>query len=136
MDELVLGYQDYLNYNALCAVNDGVPFKKGHRRLQRDTLSSGQRCLKLIAQDCKCSCGGKFEFNGKDFVDVTTEHVIPFRYGGQANLHNTTIMHHKCNRKREEEDVWISIENVFGPVDRTALVPHTTPMTIQQFKVI
>lgn len=136
MNELVLGYQDYLNYNALCAVNDGVPFKMGHRRYQRDTLSSAQRRLKLIDQDYKCSCGGRFKFNGKDFIDTTTEHIIPFRYGGQANPHNTTIMHHKCNRKREEEDVWISIETAFGPVDKSALEPHTTPMTIQQFKDI
>lgn len=134
MNELILGYQDYRNYNALCAINDDKPFRAGTRRYRHDTLTSGQHRNKLIEQDYKCAyCGARFRFDGKKFAGTTVEHVIPFRFGGSANPHNTLLVHEKCNQEKEHEDVWVKIKEIFGYIDLTMLEPHEEPMSAQAF---
>lgn len=133
-DVLELTYSDHVNYRALCAAIEDIPWKAGSRRYSRDTLSSGAVLRKLYEQDYKCAhCGARFKFNGKRFIDTTTEHVIPFRYGSKANVHNTLLMNIKCNRDRSSMDVVKLIEDHYGPINYGMVETFIQPPTYNEF---
>lgn len=124
-DVLLLTKADENNYRAICNFVNGRAVRKSTQRTtNRDCLSPARKLSLLVSQDYCCAhCYQPFEFRGKDRMwrDITGEHVIAFRFGGEANHHNIILVHGKCNRERDQNYTIELIEQHYGPIDRDML---------------
>jgi len=132
-DVLLLTAADEQNYHALCHAVHGISLHKPNDRNRKDRLSITAKFALLSKQDYCCAhCGKEFEdsFHTMNLKkkshrvlpeDVTTEHVIPYRYGSAANSHNVILVHAHCNRDRDTNFSIELIEDHYGKIDMTMI---------------
>ncbi len=125
-DVLVLTKADERNYHALCNAVHDFAIRRGNQRDLRDAISAGMKLRLLREQDYRClDCGVEFVVRNGQCREATTEHVIPFRYGGQANRHNIVLLCGPCNLKRSENFSLSIIEAHYGPIDYSRIEKPT-----------
>jgi 5-methylcytosine-specific restriction endonuclease McrA len=122
-DVLLLTKADEHNYRALCAFMAGRNVRRTDaRRKDVDTLTPARKLRMLAAQDYLCpDCGMEFKVVLGKCKEATLEHVIPFKYGGEANGHNTLLLCYPCNLKRDTTFSLATIEAHYGPVDQSMI---------------
>lgn len=116
--ELYLSNSDALNYKALVNFLFNIPVLNRKRDNIKDSISNTLRFKIASKQDWKClDCDKNFYHkNGKVFGS-TQEHVIPFKYGGQANENNIILLCEHCNLKRMYIFDINIVEEHYGPID-------------------
>lgn len=125
MEELLLTKNDHMNYIAICNVYYDRKVKKGGRRPGNHTLSPSRK-LKLLQEQNYCchDCGKEFRLDkNRKWSKATTEHVIPYIYGGTLNTHNVILLCNSCNNhKRNKKELLMDlIEAHYGPIDKSML---------------
>lgn len=117
-DILVLNRGHELNYRALCNFIHGRKVRSTQDRRINDMVPWARKFVQLTKQDFRCAhCGKEFERSGKRWLDVSTDHVIEFQYGGEATNDNIQMVHYACNLERAENYSLAIIEQHYGPVD-------------------
>jgi hypothetical protein len=122
-DILLLTRADASNYHALCAAIENKPMRRSSNRRDSDRISAARRLAMMVKQNYACAeCGVAF---GPE-IKATFEHVVPYRFGGEANRHNGVLVCLPCNLKRDADFSIGLIERHFGPIDysKVEYIPH------------
>ncbi len=121
-DILLLTKADEANYRALCNFARGRSIRRTKSRRLADTLTPAQRLALLVQQDYRCAhCKNDFVFRNGKYHDATADHIIQFKYGGEANKHNIILVHYACNLERDLNYTMEMIEEHYGPIDKSLL---------------
>lgn len=127
---LELSIRDHRNYIALVRLyKNKVPSNK-RTRGSAERFTKAKKEEILLKQGGKCpSCGvrySKLDKGSKSNVDryPTTDHIIPWQYGGLRTIYNSTIICHKCNQHRAKMRklaLLRDIESHYGTIDRSLI---------------
>jgi len=110
------------NFRALCAFHEGRPVRKTADRRVTDQIPQALKLSLLQQQDYQClDCGKDFYVNRGRCTEATIDHIVQFKYGGEANRDNIVLVCEACNLAREANYSMQIIEDHYGPVDISKL---------------